>query len=537
MPDITLGGAPMLGRRYGNKEIAKVMLEDSQIWPPIQIPQAISSLLYVNASTGAFASHQVGDILVVIAVALGATPPSLPSGFTSAYTSPSTDFSMAVRVGWRMAYSTNTSNGGWTGANFITTSVYRSVDTLFPIGAIASLATPSNTVGRAPAITPTIPGGASSVFTSFVNGGSSGSFGVDTQPVGWLMKLRNSRIILNQRIDSRTVPATKETLIGGGSANWRGTTFEMVPAQGLQHIGTLSTSGVTGSFVAHQPGDLLVVIAQIQNTTVAFSPNTPPGVVGQTYPVYTDAYDSNISSVQGASMACKVAWGWATTSSHDTGSFSNAVWTTTMVFRNADPAGPIGAIAGQLLTAAPAAGGISTPALSLQDRSGKSLHMAWMAVQFTNTSFAVQPPDGWVPLLRPTQRLINAAVDRKSGAACTETTTINNLSWRTLAFEVKAAGSTSEPALDPWLISQVTTYETGWVSNTSLVDGWPEGDLDEQYFFQCAQLPENDGYVGRNFTKTWRQTAYNALDCTVEDISNIAGKQRKKISFQISPRA
>ena len=63
MPDITLGGAPMLGRRYGNKEIAKVMLEDSQIWPPIQIPQAISSLLYVNASTGAFASHQVGDIL------------------------------------------------------------------------------------------------------------------------------------------------------------------------------------------------------------------------------------------------------------------------------------------------------------------------------------------------------------------------------------------------------------------------------------------------------------------------------------------
>ena len=89
-----IGGAPMLGRRYGTKEIAKVYVGDERIWPPIQIPQLIGSLIYVNAATGVFPPHQAGDILVVIAVSAGATPPSLPAGFISAYTSPSTDFSI-----------------------------------------------------------------------------------------------------------------------------------------------------------------------------------------------------------------------------------------------------------------------------------------------------------------------------------------------------------------------------------------------------------------------------------------------------------
>ena len=433
----------MLGRRFNGKEVLKVLVGDEQIWPPEQIPLYIGSLIYVNSALGAFPAHQVGDLLVVIAVGVGATPPTLPTGFESAYNSPSTDFSMAVRVGYKIATATNTTNPSWSGASYITASVYRNTDSLFPIGAIASLATPSNTVGRAPAITPTVPGGASQVFANFVNNGSTGSFNVTGQSIGWQAITRNDRIVQSRRLDTRFVPATTETLVGGGSVNWRGTTYEVKPAEGLQHVGTFSTDGQTGTFAAHQPGDLLVVVAQIQNTTVAFSPSTPPDVIGATYPIYTEVYNSNVTTVQGAIMACKVVWGWATTSSHDTGVFTNSKFTTTMVFRNANPAKPIGAVAGQLLSAAPA-GSISTPTLSLEDGTGKSLHIAWIGSQYSTANPTANPPEGWVRLMRASQRMLNAAVDRKSGAACNETTTANGLSWRTVAFEVKAVGSTSQ---------------------------------------------------------------------------------------------
>jgi hypothetical protein len=114
-----------------------------------------------------------------------------------------------------------------------------------------------------------------------------------------------------------------------------------------------------------------------------------------------------------------------------------------MVFRNANPAKPIGAVAGQLLSAAPA-GSISTPTLSLEDGTGKSLHIAWIGSQYSTANPTANPPEGWVRLMRASQRMLNAAVDRKSGAACNETTTANGLSWRTVAFEVKAVGSTSQ---------------------------------------------------------------------------------------------
>ena len=526
----------MLGRRFNGKEVLKVLVGDEQIWPPEQIPQFVSSLIYVNAATGAFPAHQAGDLLLVVAVATGATPPSLPTGFEPAYNSPSTEFSMAVRVGWRIAPGANTANGSWTGANWITACVYRDTDSLFPIGAVASINTASNTVGRAPAITPKASDGLSAIFASFVNNGSTGSFGVDTGPVGWQSRSRNARILLNQRLDSRTVPATSETLVNGGSVNWRGTTFEVVPASGLQHIGTWSASGQTCRFADHQPGDLLVVIAQVQNTTVAFAPPTPPAVIGQTYPVYTDAYDSNISQVQGANMACKVAWGWATTTGHDSGTFTNAAFTTTMVFRNANPADPIGAIAGQLLSAVPA-GSVATPALNLEDKSGKSLHIAWLGSAYTTAQPPALPPTGWTRLMRQSQRMLNASVDRTSGAVCSETTTAAGLSWRTVAFEVKAVGSISEPALDPWLYGFEVTYEPGRVAVIKLLDGWPAGDPEEAYFFRCSQMNTNDGYKAREFRTDWSANAYGSLDCTVEDVSGTAGKERKTIAFQISPRA
>ena len=513
------------------------MVGDEQIWPPIQITEAISSLIYVNASTGAFPSHQVGDILVVVAVASGATPPTLPTGFESAYNSPSTDFSMAVRIGWKMATATNTSNPTWSGASWITTNVYRNADSLFPIGAVESLNTSSNTVGRAPAIIPKVQDGLSAVFASFVNNGSAGGFTMDSQPVGWLQKQRNARITTNQRLDTRTVSATTETLVGGGSVNWRGITYEVVPAQGLQHIGTISSSGATGNFASHQVGDLLVVIAQKQNTAVDFSPNTPPNVNGQTYPVYVNAYDSNISSVQGERMACKVAYGIATKSGHTTGTFTNSTWTTTMVFRNADQNNPIGDVVGSIINSNTSQS-IPTPELNLQDKSGKSLTIAWIAESTTNANnnFSQNPPVGWISILRGAKRLINTAIDRKSGKSCIEVVSSTSIYWRTLAFEVKAVPLVTD--VPPYLYDVAIEYAGNHVVNFTALSGFPHDSnpevSEEAYMFRCTEVPSLNGYVAKNFTKTFPVTAYSKFNCTLQDVSgDMLVTDTKTISFTV----
>jgi hypothetical protein len=49
-------------------------------------------------------------------------------------------------------------------------------------------------------------------------------------------------------------------------------------------------------------------------------------------------------------------------------------------------------------------------------------------------------------------------------------------------------------------------------------------------------MPRN-GYVTRTFNKTWVPNGYGGgLDCTLEDLSSIPGKERKKISFKIYPK-
>lgn len=322
MSDITIGGSPIISRRFGNTEIVKVMVGEEQIWPATKLVTYENSLLYTT-STGAFPTHQAGDLLVVVAVAAGSTPPAVPTGFTSAYTSPSSEFSMAVRVGWRVATAANTANGTWSGASWISAYVFRNADTTTPIGAIASINTASNTIGRAPGLTLVNAKGQSAVAANFINNGTSGSFGSNTQSVGWRMRNRNARVVNNEKIDTRSVGPSSETLVGGGSVNWRGTTFEVLPA----------------------------------------NPNPP------------------------------------------------------------------------------------------------------------------------------------------------------------------------------YLYDCTSVASTGWVVDFTVLDGWPAGDINEAYMFRCSTLTGYDGYVGRNFQRTFRATAYNTFDCSLEDLSNIAGKERKIINFTCSPRA
>jgi hypothetical protein len=95
------------------------------------------------------------------------------------------------------------------------------------------------------------------------------------------------------------------------------------------------------------------------------------------------------------------------------------------------------------------------------------------------------------------------------------------------------------PAIDipPYLYDCTSVSSTGWVVDFTVLDGWPEGDVNEAYMFRCSTLTGFDGYVGRKFQKTFRSTAYSKFNCTLEDLSNIPGKERKTISFTCSPRA
>lgn len=88
----------------------------------------------------------------------------------------------------------------------------------------------------------------------------------------------------------------------------------------------------------------------------------------------------------------------------------------------------------------------------------------------------------------------------------------------------------------PYLYDIKIEYLPNYEVSFTVLDGWPEGDPNEVYMFQCTQIPRN-GYVTRTFNKTWVPNGYGGgLDCTLEDLSSIPGKELKKISFKINPR-
>jgi hypothetical protein len=92
-------------------------------------------------------------------------------------------------------------------------------------------------------------------------------------------------------------------------------------------------------------------------------------------------------------------------------------------------------------------------------------------------------------------------------------------------------------AAPPYLYDCTSVSSAGYVVDFTVLDGWPAGDVNEGYFFTCSTLTGYDGYVGRNFQKTFRATAYSSFDCTLEDRSNIPGKTLQTISFKCYPRA
>lgn len=226
---LTAGTLPHKSIRYGSTEIVRVMSDGVQIWPPESTVRYVGSVFY-SGSTGAFTTHQVGDLMVVAAVAVSGQPPAVPAGWTTAFKSPVTVENMHLTIGYKFATATNTSNPTWSGAGWITTYVFRNVNTATPFGGIASRYQGSVTTATAPdlfALTQVDKTGASVVVTGFVNNGSTGSF--DKVPVGYLSKNRNARWANDLKVNTQLGDTPSETLLNNGSALWRTFAFEILP--------------------------------------------------------------------------------------------------------------------------------------------------------------------------------------------------------------------------------------------------------------------------------------------------------------------
>jgi hypothetical protein len=81
------------------------------------------------------------------------------------------------------------------------------------------------------------------------------------------------------------------------------------------------------------------------------------------------------------------------------------------------------------------------------------------------------------------------------------------------------------------------------VDFTALKGFMPADPLDEAFMFRCSTISGLDGYVGRNFTKTFPSgTAYTKFACTLADqygdgIPANNAEMLKTISFTVEPRA
>lgn len=110
------------------------------------MPSWVDGGMNGSGSSVTIPPHQIGDLLVIVAVDDGTTIPSLPTGWTSVYTSSTT---CGRRVGYKIATSTSDSSGTWTGANRMACGVWRG---FVSVGAVASSAS-SSALADYPAVT------------------------------------------------------------------------------------------------------------------------------------------------------------------------------------------------------------------------------------------------------------------------------------------------------------------------------------------------------------------------------------------------
>jgi hypothetical protein len=290
-----------------------------------------------------------------------------------------------------------------------------------------------------------------------------------------------------------------------------------VPTAKVEWIGSTVATGTTNTFTAHQPGDLLVVVAV--ETGAASRPSLASG--------FTEAH-ANTSG-----MSICIGYRIATTSNTAVGTWANSSYNTAYVFRNANTNTPFGGITSMIDTKA------ISPSITMQDTSGDSLLCYGFANNGTSGSWGAVP-DGYIAKNAMARMANLQKIVTTSDGELRWSSTAGTVNFRNWVFEVLPdVGAVEEEPL--WLYDVDITYKGSNVVDFALKKGLTGIDpLDEGFMFRCAQFSSLDGYVPRNFTKTFPASAYSALDCTVEDMygDGTANPEYlyKKISFQVQPK-
>jgi hypothetical protein len=93
-----------------------------------------------------------------------------------------------------------------------------------------------------------------------------------------------------------------------------------------------------------------------------------------------------------------------------------------------------------------------------------------------------------------------------------------------------------EESVPPYLYDVTIEYKGNHVVDFTALSGFVHTDpTEEAYMFRCAESSSLNGYVGKNFTKTFPVTAYAKYNCTLQDVSGDLGDQSlsKTISFTV----
>lgn len=291
-----------------------------------------------------------------------------------------------------------------------------------------------------------------------------------------------------------------------------------VPSAKVEWLGSTVASGATNTFPAHQPGDLLVVVAV--ETGAALRPSLAAG--------FTEAHADT------SGMSICIGYRIATTSNTAVGTWSNAFYNTAYAFRYANTSTPFGGLASMIDTKA------ISPTITVQDTSGDSVLCYGFSNNATTGSWGATP-DGFISKNGVARMGNLQKIDSRSDGELRWSSTAGTVNFRNWVFEVLPETAPAEEPQELYAVEQVN--KPGRVVDFTAKKGFPPNPDDEAFMFRCSTISGLDGYVPRTFTKTFPSgTAYSAFDCTLEDLYgdgiNTAGSLTKAtISFQATPTA
>lgn len=115
--------------------------------------------------------------------------------------------------------------------------------------------------------------------------------------------------------------------------------------------------------------------------------------------------------------------------------------------------------------------------------------------------------------------------------------------WKTVsAAKVNVGGVWKdvfpEASIPPYLYDVNIVYQGNRVVDFTALSGFVHTDpAEEAYMFRCAEFSNLNGYVAKNFTKTFPSSAYSKFNCTLQDVSgDMPAADAKSISFTVDSK-